>query len=155
MNRSILPLVFPGFILVAEPVLGRHIQEPDASTRLSDVALPPQLDRVLRDYERAWRAGDAAALASLFAEDGFLLQNNRPLRPRRVTMTAPRRGLPVVRSAWGYKSRSHVHTSPGRSMIDRSTLRALARRRRSSPGGIPKRARNRRLKCASERKPWA
>lgn len=45
---------------------------------LPSVALPPDLDRVLRDYERAWRARDAAALAALFAEDGFVLSNNRP-----------------------------------------------------------------------------
>jgi uncharacterized protein (TIGR02246 family) len=42
------------------------------------VPLPPELDRVLRDYERGWRAGDAAALAALFSEDGFVLQGGRP-----------------------------------------------------------------------------
>ncbi|ASR44963.1 DUF4440 domain-containing protein [Xanthomonas citri pv. mangiferaeindicae] len=42
------------------------------------MALPPELARVLRDYEQAWRAGDAVALAALFAEDGFVLQSNRP-----------------------------------------------------------------------------
>jgi ketosteroid isomerase-like protein len=43
------------------------------------VALPPELDRVLRDYERAWRAGDGAALAALFTEDGFAVQSGSPL----------------------------------------------------------------------------
>lgn len=42
------------------------------------VTLPPALDRVLRDYERGWRAGDASAVASLFTEDGFALSNGRP-----------------------------------------------------------------------------
>ncbi len=42
------------------------------------VTLPPALDRVLRDYERAWRAGDGAALAALFAPDGFAVQSGRP-----------------------------------------------------------------------------
>src|SRR6185295_2049761 len=37
----------------------------------ASVALPPELARVLTDYEAGWKAGDAAALASLFAEDGF------------------------------------------------------------------------------------
>jgi ketosteroid isomerase-like protein len=37
------------------------------------VSLPPELARVLTDYEAAWRARDAKALASLFAEDGFVL----------------------------------------------------------------------------------
>jgi len=45
---------------------------------LPSIALPPALDRVLRDYEAAWRRGDAAALAALFAEDGFILQGGRP-----------------------------------------------------------------------------
>jgi ketosteroid isomerase-like protein len=36
------------------------------------------MDRVLRDYERLWAAGDAAGLAALFTEDGFAMQNGRP-----------------------------------------------------------------------------
>jgi ketosteroid isomerase-like protein/predicted enzyme related to lactoylglutathione lyase len=42
------------------------------------VTLPPELDRVLRDYERAWQAKDPAGLAELFTEDGFVLGNGRP-----------------------------------------------------------------------------
>jgi ketosteroid isomerase-like protein len=42
------------------------------------VTLPPEMDRVLRDYERLWAAGDEAGLAGLFTEDGFILQNGRP-----------------------------------------------------------------------------
>ncbi len=38
------------------------------------IQLPAELDRVLRDYEAGWRANDEAALASLFAEDGFILR---------------------------------------------------------------------------------
>lgn len=45
---------------------------------LPSVALPLALDRVLRDYEGAWRAKDAAALAALFTEDGFVLSQGRP-----------------------------------------------------------------------------
>ncbi len=53
------------------------------------VALPAELDRVLRDYERAWRAGDAAALAALFAADGFVLQPGRaPVRGRAAIQAA-------------------------------------------------------------------
>jgi ketosteroid isomerase-like protein len=43
------------------------------------ITLPPELDRVLRDYERAWREGNAAALAALFIEDGFAVQSGSPL----------------------------------------------------------------------------
>lgn len=46
--------------------------------RLPSVDLPPELDRVLRDYERAWQAKDEDALAALFAEDGFVMSNTRP-----------------------------------------------------------------------------
>lgn len=49
-----------------------------AVPELPSVTLPPELDRVLRDYERGWRAGDAAVLAALFSEDGFVLQGGRP-----------------------------------------------------------------------------
>ncbi|MDF1506411.1 DUF4440 domain-containing protein [Roseisolibacter sp. H3M3-2] len=51
--------------------------------------LPAALDRVLRDYERHWRAGDAAALAALCAEDGFVLQGGK----------APVRGRDAIRAA--------------------------------------------------------
>ena len=54
------------------------------------VTLPPALDRVLRDYERAWTARDAAGLSALFAEDGFVLQLGRP----------PVRGREAIRAAY-------------------------------------------------------
>lgn len=44
-----------------------------ASSGEASVTLPPELARVLTDYETAWKAGDAAALSHLFAEDGFVL----------------------------------------------------------------------------------
>jgi ketosteroid isomerase-like protein len=47
------------------------------------VKLPPELARVLTDYEAAWSQKDAAALARLFAEDGFVLPNgSMPVRGR-------------------------------------------------------------------------
>lgn len=50
---------------------------------LEPVALPAPLDRVLRDYEAAWEAGDGKRLAALFTEDGFALSNGRlPMRGR-------------------------------------------------------------------------
>ncbi|MBL8111399.1 MAG: nuclear transport factor 2 family protein [Acidobacteria bacterium] len=49
-----------------------------AQTPLPSVPLPPDLDRVLRDYETSWAKKDAAGLAGLFAEDGFVLQGGRP-----------------------------------------------------------------------------
>ena len=40
--------------------------------------MPEPLARVLTDYESAWRNKDAAVLASLFTEDGFVLSSGVP-----------------------------------------------------------------------------
>ena len=61
----------------------RAKKEVPAEAGQSAVALPPYLARVLTDYETAWKAGDAAALSSLFAEDGFVLgQGRSPVKGR-------------------------------------------------------------------------
>jgi ketosteroid isomerase-like protein len=49
----------------------------------ASIQLPAPLDRVLRDYESAWRAKDAPALAALFTEDGWVLQSDSPFAHRR------------------------------------------------------------------------
>ena len=54
------------------------------------VELPAALDRVLRDYETAWRAGDEDALAALFTADGFVLSTARP----------PARGTEAIRQRY-------------------------------------------------------
>lgn len=56
-------------IAISEPVWA---QEQRTYEALPSVQLPESLDRVLRDYETAWAAGDEAALAALFTEDGFV-----------------------------------------------------------------------------------
>ena len=58
---------------------------------LARVTLPPELDRVLRDYERNWKAGNTAAVAALFAEDGYGLSNGR----------APARGRAAIAKSYG------------------------------------------------------
>jgi ketosteroid isomerase-like protein len=45
---------------------------------LPSVELPDDLARVLTDYEVAWGNRDAAGLAALFTEDGFVLSGGRP-----------------------------------------------------------------------------
>jgi ketosteroid isomerase-like protein len=62
----------------------------NAQERLASVALPQELDRVLRDYEKAWTAKDADALAALFTPDGFVLSNGKP----------PVRGRAAIRAAY-------------------------------------------------------
>lgn len=56
------------------------------------IKLPPQMGRVLRDYETAWTAKNPDALAELFTEDGFVLSSGKP----------PVRGRAAIREA--YKS---------------------------------------------------
>jgi glyoxylase-like metal-dependent hydrolase (beta-lactamase superfamily II) len=50
------------------------------------VTLPPELARVLRDYEREWQARNAAGLAGLFTEDGMTMSSGRPLRRGRAAI---------------------------------------------------------------------
>jgi len=65
-----------GFMLLAACLAGGAsaalAQAPSASPPLSSISLPGELERVLRDYERAWQAGNGAALAALFTADGFV-----------------------------------------------------------------------------------
>jgi len=73
MRICLLLLALSGPLLAADATPSTRSASP-----LPDAPLPPSLDRVLRDYEQAWRAGDAKALAGLFAEDAFILQSNQP-----------------------------------------------------------------------------
>ncbi len=75
--------------MVALPVWAQT-SSPPAPTQLPSIALAPELDRVLRDYEAAWRRGDAAALSALFAADGFVMQHGKP----------PVRGRAAIQAAY-------------------------------------------------------
>lgn len=81
-------ILLPALLLVLCPT-AIAAQSGD-SARLPSIDLPPELDRVLRDYERAWRGGDETALAMLFAEDGFILRPGH----------APVRGRDAIRQAY-------------------------------------------------------
>lgn len=83
-----LPLTIIGGILLLSA--GVRAESPAPAAALPSVTLPPALDRVLREYELAWRARDPAALAMLFAEDGFVLANGRP----------PAKGRQAIRAAY-------------------------------------------------------
>lgn len=83
MRRTRLAVIFCSALLLAIPAIAHDAESTKAAQPLPDAALPATLDRVLRDYEQAWRTGDARALAALFAEDGFVLQSNQlPVRGR-------------------------------------------------------------------------
>jgi ketosteroid isomerase-like protein len=86
----------PLLALVAAPVVGQSAPAaappvaPPAA--LPSVSLPPEVDRVLRDYERAWRARDPEALAALYVDDGFVLANGAPPRRGRTAIAEGYRG---------------------------------------------------------------
>ena len=64
------------FILVS--FVAATAQQGAAPVGQPSITLPPELDRVLRDYEAAWTAKDATRLAKLFAEDGYVLPGGSP-----------------------------------------------------------------------------
>ena len=73
-------------------------------TQLPSIDLPPQIARVLRDYEKAWQARDAGALAKLFTDDGFVLASGRkPVRGRSAVESAYKgAGGPLFLRAMAY-----------------------------------------------------
>lgn len=89
-------------LMVLAPAIARG-QTPPAPAPLPSVTLPAELDRVLRDYERAWQGNDAGALAALFAEDGYVLSNGEP----------PVRGRAAIRVAYPGSSCSPCGAPPG------------------------------------------
>lgn len=69
------PLSLLALVGLVGPVVAQDSSRavvPPPPPPLPSIQLPAELDRVLRDYERSWKAGDAAGLAALFTEDGFV-----------------------------------------------------------------------------------
>lgn len=84
--------IFSGLLccfLFVGGAFAQQTEQPKAEA-LPSVTLPPELERVLRDYERAWRNHDAEALAALFTADGFVLRSGHP----------PARGRAAIEKAY-------------------------------------------------------
>jgi ketosteroid isomerase-like protein len=81
-----------------------------AVTTEKSVELPAELARVLTDYEAGWKAGDAAALANLFAEDGFVLSNGGlPVKGRAaIQKLYTHNGAPLSLRAFAYAMQGDV-----------------------------------------------
>lgn len=62
-------------VLLAAPLAA---QQATTAADSPSLTLPPELDRVLRDYEKGWQGKDAQGLSQLFTQDGFALQSGTP-----------------------------------------------------------------------------
>lgn len=74
---------FVALLLLVPVIAAAQAAPTTAAAPLPSVTLPQALDRVLRDYESAWRANDHERLATLFTHDGFALPSGHgPVRGR-------------------------------------------------------------------------
>lgn len=91
------------FVLLVAPAAGQDAVPPS-------IELPPELDRVLRDYEKAWSSKDAVALARLFAEDGYVLPNlGTPVKGRAaIEKHYTGSGGPLILRAFAYATEGAV-----------------------------------------------
>jgi ketosteroid isomerase-like protein len=82
----------------------------EAPPRPESVTLPPELARVLTDYEDAWSRKDAKALAALFAEDGWVLSNGAPPAQGRAAIEKAYAGSggPLALRAFAFATRDDL-----------------------------------------------
>ena len=87
-----------------------HAKKQATTPQEPSIKLPPELARVLTDYETAWRVGDGAALACLFDEDSFVLPNGGPpVRGRNAIQTYYKGpGGPLILRALAYATEGKV-----------------------------------------------
>ena len=116
-------------VVIAGAQAGAQTPQAPPDTQLPPViSLPPALDRVLRDYEAAWRDGDGPRLAALFTEDGFAVQSGSPIRRGRAAiaggLTKP--GGPLQLTAYAYSRRATSATSSAATAIRRRSAPAAA-----------------------------
>ncbi|HEX9709306.1 MAG TPA: nuclear transport factor 2 family protein [Candidatus Thermoplasmatota archaeon] len=103
MTRQLTILLAATAILAPGPIHAQPQSPPS-------VELPPALERVLRDYEVAWRAQDADALAALFHPDGFVMSPGQPPVRGREAIGAhyQGRGGPLALRALDYAAEADV-----------------------------------------------
>ena len=80
-------LALCGIIAITSGAVGQTPPSPTPNSQLPSITLPPDLDRILRDYEKSWRAGDENGLAALFTPDGFVPSNSGWVRGREGIIT--------------------------------------------------------------------
>jgi ketosteroid isomerase-like protein len=97
-------------VIAGSHAFGQTPQAPPDTQIPAVISLPPLFERVLRDYEAAWRDGDGPRLAALFTEDGFAVQSGSPIRRGRAAiaggLTKP--GGTLQLTAYTYSSSGNV-----------------------------------------------
>lgn len=76
MMARLVPAALAALAVAA--ACGREAASRESQARETAIALAPDLDRVLREYEEAYARRDPAALAALFTEDGLVLPPGGP-----------------------------------------------------------------------------
>lgn len=86
------------------------VEQAKVDPELASVSLPPELARVLTDYERAWSNKDATSLSELFTVDGFVLSSGSPMvRGRRAIQEFyGRAGGPLALRAVAFATEGNV-----------------------------------------------
>jgi ketosteroid isomerase-like protein len=73
MNALRFTFVLSCLALGSAPLAAQsHPSQRPPAEPLPTIDLPAALERVLRDYEQHWQAGNADALVALFTDDGFV-----------------------------------------------------------------------------------
>jgi ketosteroid isomerase-like protein len=88
--RTVTAIAILILLCVSGPATGLLKPAPSKAS----VSVPAELQRVLTDYETAWRNKDAAALSQLFGEDGFVLTPGEE-------MVRGRAAIQKVYAGWG------------------------------------------------------
>jgi len=107
MARLVLALI----VAISGARVGAQAPQPVRDQQLpATITLPPAFDRVLRDYEAAWRDGDGPRLAALFTEDGFAFQSGSPIRRGRSAIAGgiTKPGGTLQLAAYAYSSSGDV-----------------------------------------------
>ena len=104
MNTRVIPAALVALALAGG--CGRDAANREPRAPDSGIELAPDLERVLRDYERAYAGRNPAALAALFTEDGYVLPTGRPPVRGRTALQAqfegeggPLRLVPIAAAA--------------------------------------------------------
>ena|SRR5688500_5668909 len=124
-NYIVVSRMLGALLMGATIVTTLEAQAPSdsAAAQLPSVQLPPDLARVLTDYETEWRKG-GAAVAQLFTEDGFVLSGGRPPIRGRAAIAAhygSGGGGPLSLRALAYAAEGSVGYIIGGYTMERGT----------------------------------